>query len=104
MNRASRIKLARELLCCAKMVLKYNKTIVADGSYDRFKQYIAQNYNMLDDTYPFDIKDVKSGYVAHHFRGNTHYIQLGKPAEVYKIYMNILKGVDNCLLKFYEKL
>ena len=93
MNRASRIKLAKELLYCAKMVLdaenryyqnRTAKTIIADYAYDEFKNFISR-YEIAGTKKLIDYlggieKASGSGYVIHHFddAGITHYIEGGK--------------------------
>jgi len=105
MSRSSRIKLAKELLHCARMVLgesrlkevkieRIAKKIVANYAYDDLRKLVvSMRPQLIEDVKKYGVFCLKhSGFVIHHLnKTTTHFIESGRNNDDYKRMINVLK-------------
>lgn len=109
MTNSSRIKLAKELLYCARMVLdaschKEAQKIVASNSYyNKIKEYIIeQKPYLLEAIKRYGVDSLKGNkYVLHHFGNTSHFISTNKSNNWYKRILQVLNNQK--LIKYVEK-
>ena len=68
-----------------------SQIIVADGAYDRFKNFLIEECDLLKDAKRFNINEQRSGWVVHHFIGRAEFIKAGYSSKQYEVFERILK-------------